>query len=51
MAARLARFKVPRYIEFVDRLPLTQSERIAKAELIASRADHRIGSWDAEEHA
>lgn len=30
---RLAAFKVPRYWEFRDRLPLTPSEKIAKAEL------------------
>jgi crotonobetaine/carnitine-CoA ligase len=49
--ARLARFKVPRYIEFVESFPLTQSEKIAKAELISSRDDHRVGAWDAQEHA
>jgi acyl-coenzyme A synthetase/AMP-(fatty) acid ligase len=31
--ARLARFKVPRYVEFVDTFPKTPSERIAKAVL------------------
>jgi acyl-CoA synthetase (AMP-forming)/AMP-acid ligase II len=31
--ARLARFKVPRYVEFVDTFPKTPSERIAKAAL------------------
>jgi len=50
VVARLARFEVPRYIEFVEALPLTQSEKIAKAELVASRKDHREGAWDAEEH-
>ena len=32
-AARLARFKVPRYIEFVEKLPHTPTRRIAKYEL------------------
>ena len=48
VAAKLAPFKVPRYIEAVDTLPLTPSQKIAKAELIDSRADHRVGAWDAE---
>ena len=48
VAARLAPFKVPRYIELVESFPLTQSEKIAKATLVASREDHRIGSWDAD---
>lgn len=30
---RLARFKVPRYVEFVDNLPKTPSERVAKGQL------------------
>lgn len=47
VAERLAPFKVPRYIEFVGAFPLTQSEKIAKAELKASRPNHTQGSWDA----
>lgn len=31
--SRLARFKVPRFIEFVDDFPMTPSERVAKAKL------------------
>jgi acyl-CoA synthetase (AMP-forming)/AMP-acid ligase II len=50
-AKHLARFKLPRYIEFVDSFPLTQSEKIAKAEVISSRADHRAGSWDSDHHS
>jgi crotonobetaine/carnitine-CoA ligase len=46
VAERLAPFKVPRYIEFVGAFPLTQSEKIAKAELKASRPNHTRGSWD-----
>lgn len=47
VAERLAPFKVPRYIELVDSLPLTQSEKVAKAVLKASRDDHVNGAWDA----
>ncbi|MBJ7600666.1 class I adenylate-forming enzyme family protein [Candidatus Nephthysia bennettiae] len=43
---RLARFKLPRYLEFVDRMPRTGSDKIAKPELIARRADLREGSFD-----
>ncbi|WP_456697016.1 class I adenylate-forming enzyme family protein [Aeromicrobium sp. P5_D10] len=39
---RLARFKVPRFVEFVDEFPMTPSERIAKAKLQA-RQDHDPG--------
>jgi acyl-CoA synthetase (AMP-forming)/AMP-acid ligase II len=49
--ARLARFKVPRYIEFVERFPLTPSERIAKQELLKAKADQTVGAYDAREHA
>lgn len=48
VAERLARFKTPRYIEFVDSFPLTQSEKVARAVLIDSRDDHVAGSWDKE---
>lgn len=45
---RLAPLKVPRYIEMVDALPLlTWSEKIAQAELKASRSDRILGSGDA----
>ncbi len=36
--AQLARFKVPRYVEFVDDLPRTPSERVAKPALKARAA-------------
>jgi len=45
---RLARFKAPRYVEFVDAFPLTASQKIARGELMDSREDHVEGSWDAE---
>ncbi|WP_245805173.1 AMP-binding protein [Amycolatopsis australiensis] len=36
--AQLARFKVPRYVEFVEDFPRTPSERVAKTELKARAA-------------
>lgn len=33
LASRLARFKIPRYWTFVERLPMTPSERVAKPQL------------------
>jgi crotonobetaine/carnitine-CoA ligase len=44
---KLAAFKVPRYIQFVDEFPLTPSQRIAKPQLIAGQPDLRAGSYDA----
>jgi acyl-CoA synthetase (AMP-forming)/AMP-acid ligase II len=49
--ARLADFKVPRYLEYVDQLPLTPSQRVAKHELLARKADQRRGAWDASAEA
>jgi len=46
--ARLADFKVPRYVEYVAELPMTPSERVAKHELLAREADQRQGAWDAQ---
>ena len=40
-AERLAAFKVPRYFELVNSLPMTASERVAKHQLIHGE------SWDA----
>lgn len=45
---RLAHFKAPRYIEFVDELPRTPSERVEKHKLIEGKEDLRLGSFDAE---
>ena len=43
---RLAAFKVPRYLEFVERFPLTPSERIAKHLLKPGRTwDATIPGW------
>ncbi len=44
---RLAPFKVPRYVEYVDELPLTPSEKIAKHALLAEKPDQRVGAYDA----
>jgi len=46
---RLARFKIPRYLAFVDGFPMTMSDRVEKKVLIAGVADLRAGSWDADE--
>ena len=35
-AGRLARFKIPRYIAFVDSFPMTMSDRVEKKVLVAS---------------
>jgi crotonobetaine/carnitine-CoA ligase len=44
--SRLARFKVPRYIEIVDALPHTPTGRLAKHRLPAGRT---AAEWDAED--
>jgi len=46
--SRLAPFKVPRYVEFIDKFPRTPSGKIAKNKLRAAKDDLRAGSWDAE---
>ena len=47
---RLARFKLPRYIEYVDSLPKTASGKIAKQDLRGTGKDLRDGSFDLVEH-
>jgi crotonobetaine/carnitine-CoA ligase len=45
---RLARFKVPRYWEVCDDLPVTDSHRVAKARLVAAPGrtwDRVDGTW------
>ncbi|CAM3803643.1 class I adenylate-forming enzyme family protein [Tsukamurella ocularis] len=44
--AQLARFKVPRYIEFVADFPRTPSERIAKPALVKRAAEHPGTTYD-----
>lgn len=48
-ATTLAPFKVPRYVEFIDKFPRTPSGKIAKNVLKAAKSDLREGSWDGEE--
>ena len=45
-AAQLARFKVPRFLEYRASLPKTPSQKIAKHVLVAERADLREGAID-----
>jgi len=44
---KLAAFKVPRFIEFVDRFKMTPSQRIIKRELLKNREDQIRGAYDA----
>ncbi|QUD89832.1 class I adenylate-forming enzyme family protein [Phenylobacterium montanum] len=46
---RLAPFKVPRYLTFVDEFPYTPSEKVAKKQLTAGVDDLRAGAWDARD--
>jgi carnitine-CoA ligase len=47
---RIARFKVPRYIEYRESFPRTAAtQRVEKHKLIAEKADLRSGTYDAEE--
>jgi acyl-CoA synthetase (AMP-forming)/AMP-acid ligase II len=43
---RLARFKLPRYLEYVEQLPKTASGKISKPELRAAKTDLRESSFD-----
>ena len=47
--ARLARFKVPRYIEYKDVFPRTESGRVQKKKLIAEKLDLRVGAFDRQD--
>jgi acyl-CoA synthetase (AMP-forming)/AMP-acid ligase II len=48
--ARLASFKIPRYIAFVSDLPSTGSGKVAKQELVRNVADLRVGAYDTVEN-
>ncbi len=48
-ASRLAKFKWPRYIAYVDDFPRTPSRKIAKPRLTAESADLRLNSYDVQE--
>ncbi|MBM3596922.1 MAG: ATP-dependent acyl-CoA ligase [Alphaproteobacteria bacterium] len=45
----LARFKIPRYIEYVTEFPRTPSLKIKKSALIAAKPDLRVGCYDRQE--
>jgi acyl-CoA synthetase (AMP-forming)/AMP-acid ligase II len=45
--AKLARFKVPAYLEFVDSFPMTPSARVQKRKLLEPERDQRRGVFDA----
>lgn len=44
--ANLAAFKIPRYIAFVDDIPRTASQKVAKKALTTGVADLRLGAFD-----
>jgi acyl-CoA synthetase (AMP-forming)/AMP-acid ligase II len=43
---KLARFKVPAYLEFVEDFPMTPSARIEKRKLLEQPRDQRMGAFD-----
>ncbi len=45
----LARFKLPRYLEYVADFPRTPSEKVRKTALIEAKPDLRVGSFDVVE--
>lgn len=45
--AKLARFKVPAYLEFVESFPMTPSARVQKRKLLEPGRDQRTGVFDA----
>lgn len=45
-SSRLARFKIPRYIAYVEEFPRTPSRKIAKAKLVGASNDLREGAFD-----
>ena len=47
--SKLAAFKVPRFIEFIDRFNMTPSERIIKRDLLENSQDQRQDAYDATE--
>jgi acyl-CoA synthetase (AMP-forming)/AMP-acid ligase II len=44
--ARLARFKLPRYVAYMPELPKTPSGKIAKQALSSAGVDQRLGAYD-----
>lgn len=49
-AERLAAFKIPRYIEYRESFPLTDSLRVKKKSLLAEKSDLRTGSFDRQQN-
>ena len=47
LRGKLARFKVPAYLEFVEAFPMTPSARIEKRKLLGRDHDQRTGVFDA----
>ena len=48
-AKNLARFKIPRYVEFVEEFARTPSLKIMKSALLSAKEDLRFGSFDRED--
>ncbi|WP_431859217.1 class I adenylate-forming enzyme family protein [Azospirillum sp.] len=48
-ARHLAAFKVPRYYEYRDAFPLTDSQRVQKKHLLSEKPDLRVGSYDCQD--
>ena len=44
--SRLARFKIPRFIAYVDEFPRTPSNKVAKSKLVDAADDLRTGAYD-----
>ncbi len=43
---RLAKFKVPLYIEYISSLPKTTTFKVKKNVLISEKPDLTMGAWD-----
>ena len=48
-AKNLARFKIPRYLEYVTEFPRTPSLKIKKSTLLAAKPDLREGCYDRQD--
>jgi acyl-CoA synthetase (AMP-forming)/AMP-acid ligase II len=46
---RLAKFKIPRYLAYVDDFPRTPSRKIQKKQLISQSGDLRLGAYDRQD--
>jgi acyl-CoA synthetase (AMP-forming)/AMP-acid ligase II len=43
---RLAPFKIPRYVAYLEEVPYTPSNKVAKHEIVAAAANLRADAWD-----